>query len=52
MGRKDYDKDLVVMTEIEKIFGKMAAVAVEDEEAITCPRFPFCEPIKDLFDLC
>jgi hypothetical protein len=38
------------MTEIEKIFSKMAAVAVEDKETITCPRFPFREPIKDLFD--
>jgi hypothetical protein len=38
------------MTEIEKLFGKMAAVVVEDKEAITCPRFPFREPIKDLFN--
>jgi hypothetical protein len=38
------------MTEIEKIFGKIAAVAVEDKERITCPRFLFREPIKDLFD--
>jgi hypothetical protein len=50
MGRNDHSKDRVVATEIEKIFGKMAAVAVEDEEAITYPRFPFREPIKDLFD--
>jgi hypothetical protein len=52
MGRKDYNKDLVVVTEIKKIFSKIAAVAVKDEEAITFLRFSFRELIKDLFDLC
>jgi hypothetical protein len=50
MGGKDHDKDPVVVTEIKEIFCKMAAVAVEDEEAVTQPRFPLCKSIKDLFN--
>jgi hypothetical protein len=48
--RKYHNKDLVVVREIEKFFSKVAAVAVKNKESITCPRFVFCEPIKDLFN--
>jgi hypothetical protein len=35
MGGKDHDKDPVVVALIEKFFSKMAAMAIQDEEAVT-----------------
>jgi hypothetical protein len=47
---KDHNEDLVGVAVIHKIFCCVAAVAVEDEDAVTRARFALRSSIKNLLE--